>query len=80
MIPLKAEHISVVKALYEYEAQQPGELAVNEDEILYVYGKDDDWLLVRSQKEGGRIGYVPGNYVEEVRSLPHSACHTLIIC
>ncbi|EKM59126.1 uncharacterized protein PHACADRAFT_191439 [Phanerochaete carnosa HHB-10118-sp] len=61
-----AERISVVKVLYEYEAQQPGELSVGEDEVLYVYDKDEDWLLVHSQKEGGKVGYVPGNYVEEV--------------
>ena len=66
MIRFKAEPISVVKALYDYEAQQGGEISVSEDEVLHVYGKDEDWLLVQSQKEGGKIGYVPGNYVEEV--------------
>ena len=35
-------------------------------EILYVFGKEEEWLLVQSQKEGGRAGYIPGNYVEEV--------------
>lgn len=68
---MQAEHVSVAKALYDYEAAQPGELTVSEDEVLYVYGKDDDWLLVHSQKEGGKVGYVPGNYVEEVRILPY---------
>lgn len=56
-----------MKALYEYEATQEGELTVDEDEVLHVFDKDDDWLLVQSQKEGGKIGYVPANYVEEVR-------------
>ena len=65
--------------LYDYEAQQPGELSVNEDEVLHVYGKDDDWLLVHSQKEGGKVGYVPGNYVEEVRASSHSPAE-LPIC
>lgn len=37
--------------------------------MLNVFGKEEDWLLVQSQKEGGKIGYVPGNYVEEVGSL-----------
>ncbi|KAI0347122.1 hypothetical protein BDW22DRAFT_1480808 [Trametopsis cervina] len=60
-----AQHISVVKALYEYEPNAEGELSLEEDEVLYVFAKDDDWFLVQSQKEGGRIGYVPGNYVEE---------------
>ncbi len=63
----QADPIQVVKVLYDYEAEQPTELTVKEDEILNVYGKDDDWFLVSSQSEEGRVGYVPGNYVEEVR-------------
>lgn len=55
-----------MKALYDYEAQQPSELTVKEDEMLYVYDKDDDWFLVSSQDDGERVGYVPGNYVEDV--------------
>ena len=50
--------------------------------MLYVYGKDDDWLLVHSRKEGGKAGYVPGNYVEEVRIPPHcvqSNSHNLVL-
>ena len=42
---------------------------MNEDEVLLVFGKEEDWLLVQSQKEDGRVGYVPGNYVEEVSTL-----------
>lgn len=60
------EHISVAKALYDYDATNPGELTVKEDEVLYVYDKDDAWLLVHSQKSGGRVGFVPETYVEEV--------------
>lgn len=37
---------------------------MKEDDVLLVYETDQDWLLVRSQKEDGRAGYVPGNYVE----------------
>ena len=61
------EHISVVKALYDYDATNPGELTIKEGEILYVYDNDDAWLLVHSQKPGGRVGFVPETYVEEVR-------------
>ncbi|KAF9649370.1 hypothetical protein BDM02DRAFT_3186395 [Thelephora ganbajun] len=60
------EHTSVVKALYDYDAANPGELTIKVDEILYVYDKDDAWLLVHSQKPGGRVGFVPETYVEEV--------------
>lgn len=55
-----------MKALYDYDAANAGELTVKEDEILYVYDKDDAWLLVHSQKPGGRVGFVPETYVEEV--------------
>lgn len=60
------EHTSVVKAQYDYEAQAPGELSVKEDEMLFVFDKDDAWLLVHSQKPGGKVGFVPENYVEAV--------------
>jgi len=66
------EHTTVVKALYDYDATNPGELTIKEDEILYVYDKDDAWLLVHSQKPGGRVGFVPETYVEEVRPILHS--------
>ncbi len=33
---------------------------------MLVFGADEDgWLLVQEQ-DGGKIGYVPGNYVEVV--------------
>lgn len=30
-----------------------------------VFDREEDWILVQS-KEGGKAGFVPGNYVEEV--------------
>ncbi|KAI0698514.1 hypothetical protein C8T65DRAFT_10646 [Cerioporus squamosus] len=60
-----ADPIQVVKVLYDYDAAEPTELTVKEDEILDVYVKEEDWLLVSSRSQEGRIGYVPGNYVEE---------------
>ena len=64
IVVLQADPIQVVKVLYDYEATQATELTVKEDEILNVYGKDDEWLLVSSPTEEGSVGYVPGNYVE----------------
>jgi hypothetical protein len=52
-----------VKALYDYDAAAPGELTVKEDEILLAFEREDDWLLVQSQKEG-KAGFVPANYIE----------------
>ncbi|KAF8640053.1 hypothetical protein AX17_001295 [Amanita inopinata Kibby_2008] len=59
-----ADHVSTVKVLYDYEASASGELSVKEGETLLVYETDQDWLLVQNQDEGGKAGFVPGNYVE----------------
>ena len=52
--------------MYDYEAVAPGELSVKEDENLLVYDQEEDWLLVSAEKEEGKVGFIPGNYVEEV--------------
>lgn len=66
--------------LYDYDAVQSTELAVKEDEILHVYDREEAWLLVQTQSEGGAIGYVPENYVEEVRVCArHPFPHLLIV-
>lgn len=67
----------MVKVLYDYEASAPGELTVNEDEVLFVYETDQDWLLVQSQKDGGKAGYVPGNYVEATSEAESTAAPTV---
>ncbi|KAI0065728.1 hypothetical protein BV25DRAFT_1913175 [Artomyces pyxidatus] len=60
-----AEHSTLVKAQYDYDAAAQGELSVKEDQTLLAFGKEDDgWLLVQTE-EGGKVGYVPANYVEE---------------
>lgn len=53
-----------MKVLYDYEAVAPGELSVKEDDLLLVFDNEDAWLLVQSQAEGGKAGFVPENYVE----------------
>jgi hypothetical protein len=59
----QADHVSVVKAIYDYEASAPGELSVKEDDVLLAFEQEDDWLLVQSEKDG-KAGFVPANYVE----------------
>lgn len=58
----QAPHTSIVKALYDYEANAPGELTIKEDDVLLVFGQEEAWLLV--QAEGGNAGFVPENYTE----------------
>ncbi|KAH7930078.1 hypothetical protein BV22DRAFT_1191549 [Leucogyrophana mollusca] len=61
----QAEHTSLVKAIYDYDAAAPGELTIKEDDILLVFDREGDWILVQSQQEGGKAGFVPATYVEE---------------
>jgi SH3 domain. len=70
----QADHTSVVRAMYDYEANAPGELSVKEDELLLVFDTEEDWLLVQSQKDGGKAGFVPGNYVEVLLSRSLYCC------
>ncbi|ESK97599.1 cytoskeleton assembly control protein sla1 [Moniliophthora roreri MCA 2997] len=60
----QADHTSVVKALYDYEASAGGELTIKEDEILLAFDTEEEWLLVQSTAKGGKAGFVPANYVE----------------
>ncbi|KAJ7688378.1 hypothetical protein B0H17DRAFT_1068392 [Mycena rosella] len=59
-----ATHTSVVKALYAYEACGTGELSITADQVLLVFDTEDDWLLVQTDEDGGKAGFVPANYVE----------------
>ncbi|KAG6814202.1 hypothetical protein H0H92_000879 [Tricholoma furcatifolium] len=60
----QANHTSKVKVLYDYEAAASGELSVHEDEVLLVFETEEDWILAQTERDGGKAGYVPGNYVE----------------
>jgi hypothetical protein len=62
----QAEHSSIVKAQFDYDAAAQGELSLKEDQTLFAFGEEEDgWLLVQ-EKDSGKVGYVPGNYVEVV--------------
>ncbi|KAJ9095800.1 hypothetical protein QFC19_007414 [Naganishia cerealis] len=60
------------KAIYEYASSAEDELSVAEDAALIVYDEADEWTLVAVQgatpHEGGRLGFVPSNYIEPVTS------------
>ncbi|KAI9636713.1 uncharacterized protein MKK02DRAFT_26463 [Dioszegia hungarica] len=65
-------YVAVVKALYDYEAQDPEtELALKEDQIAYVIEKEDeDWWKAKLKNEDGDeeggVGLIPVSYVEEL--------------
>ncbi|XP_039629720.1 formin-binding protein 1 isoform X9 [Polypterus senegalus] len=56
--------IGTCKALYPFEGQNEGTIAVTEGEVLYVIEEDkgDGWTRVRRNEE--EEGYVPTSYVE----------------
>lgn len=65
------KYVQVCKALYDYDARTEDEITVKENDTLYVIEKeDDDWwkaqLKQASGEEGGPIGLVPAQYLEEV--------------
>ncbi|QRV76374.1 actin cytoskeleton-regulatory complex protein SLA1 [Ceratobasidium sp. AG-Ba] len=60
----EAKPITSAKALYDYTANGDGELSISEDEPLYVYEQEEEWSLVKSNKPGGKAGYVPATYIE----------------
>jgi hypothetical protein len=78
--------LGVYKALYAYEPQAEGELAINEGDILYVLEKseEDNWWKAKkrasAEDEEEPVGLIPNNYVEEVgrcynvQDLRHRGC------
>lgn len=74
--PLGTQTIAVestlsVRALYDYTAQSPDELTINEGELLNIIGSEDDgengWLKVA---RGQQSGYVPANYITFEQTTP----------
>ena len=65
--------------MYDYDATSPGELSLHEDDTLLVFDTEDDWLLVQNSKAEGKVGYVPGNYVEVVDyGQPHAPSRIVV--
>lgn len=64
------EQIFKCIALYSYNAQNPDELTIVENEQLEVIGDGDGdgWLRARNYR--GEEGYVPHNYLDVERDLP----------
>ncbi|KAH6914937.1 hypothetical protein BKA70DRAFT_559793 [Coprinopsis sp. MPI-PUGE-AT-0042] len=67
-----AHYLAVLKASYDYAPQSDDEIAVKEDQILYLVERtDDDWWKVKvkgeSQDDEGPTGLVPAAYVEQAQ-------------
>ncbi|CCE65293.1 hypothetical protein TPHA_0K01600 [Tetrapisispora phaffii CBS 4417] len=63
--------LGIYKAIYNYEPQTPEELAIQEDDLLYLLEKSDvdDWWTVKKRVIGSDAeepsGLIPSNYIEE---------------
>ncbi|GAA5934941.1 hypothetical protein JCM3775_001688, partial [Rhodotorula graminis] len=69
--PPSEPEVEKYKALFTFETDQPGELALTKDEQLEVVTKDDGgWWLV---KRGSQEGWVPSNYLQLVPPKPKPA-------
>ncbi|SCU84566.1 LAFA_0D10682g1_1 [Lachancea sp. 'fantastica'] len=63
--------LGIYKAVFQYEPQSEEELAIDEDDLLYLLQKSDvdDWWTVKKRVIGSDaeepVGLVPNNYIEE---------------
>jgi hypothetical protein len=53
-----------VKAQYDYDAAAQGEISLKEEQTLLVFGPEEEGWLVVQEKDSGKVGYTPGNYVQ----------------
>jgi len=54
-----------VKALYDYNSDNPNDLPFQKSSIIAVYQEKDEWL---SGNHNGRIGWFPKNYVQVIKN------------
>lgn len=53
------------RALYVFQAQQPGDLAMERGDVVEITGRKGDWWQARNVRTG-ETGSVPANYLERV--------------
>ncbi|KAK5782462.1 cytoskeletal protein-binding protein SLA1 PWA37_000604 [Arxiozyma heterogenica] len=69
--------IGIYKAIYSYEPQTTDELAIEENDLLYLLAKSDidEWWTVKKRLLGTDTeeptGLVPSNYIEEAPVISH---------
>ncbi|GAA5820874.1 hypothetical protein JCM10212_006566, partial [Sporobolomyces blumeae] len=69
--PPAEPEVEKYKALFTFETDQPGELALRKDELVEVVTKDDGgWWLI---KKGSNEGWAPSNYLQLVPPKPKPA-------
>ncbi|KIK65293.1 hypothetical protein GYMLUDRAFT_93957 [Collybiopsis luxurians FD-317 M1] len=66
----ESEYLAVLKASYDYDPQSDDEIAIKENQLLFLQERtDEDWWKVKikgeSQEEDTPAGLVPAAYVEQ---------------
>ena len=54
-----------VKALYDFESDNPNDLSFPKSSIIAVYQEKDEWL---SGNHNGHVGWFPKNYVQVIKN------------
>lgn len=68
-LKMNPKDVKVLLALYDYEPHTDEDLKFHKgDHLETTMSSENSWLLARS-KSTKKIGYVPGNYVTELKSL-----------
>lgn len=62
----------LARVLFDYNSTSGSDITVLQDEILDIVegNMENEWVLVRPHKNPSLIGYVPKNYIEEIRPKP----------
>jgi hypothetical protein len=59
--------VGLIRAIYEYVAQEDNEVPFAEGDLLTLLDRlDEDWWLVRNS--AGQYGLVPSNYVQDANA------------
>jgi len=53
------------KALYDYDAEDPSELTIKENDLLFVETEKDGWYFGYRKSEPAKKGNFPSNFVEK---------------
>ena len=66
--------LSICKALYSYEANNPDELSFKEDDILFITDNysNTEWWQANLKIPGSDeliSGIIPSNYIQDVKNL-----------
>lgn len=60
----------LARAIYDYVPQNDEEIALHEEELVFVVEKEDEWWTVKGKDRDAPQGLVPASYLEQVSPIP----------